>query len=148
MKAKERIRSRNLSDTDLLTVVEILDGWTGKLTWEALIEASAKRLKSRYTRQTLYQHERIRLAFGVAKLRLREATDDLDLASMSRIELEAFSARYSKLVNERDRLQKENESFLEQFVVWAYNAHTRGLDEAFLNRPLPGVDRGRTKSKK
>lgn len=45
-----------------------------------------------------------------------------------------------------DRLKAENENnaLLEQFARWAYNAHTRGLDEAFLNRALMPVDREKT----
>jgi len=33
-------------------------------------------------------------------------------------------------------------SLLKQFARWAYNVHTRGLDEAFRNRTLMPVDRG------
>lgn len=145
---KQRTRSKNLTDENIATIVEVLDGWVGKLTWEALIEAVSKRLNARYTRQALHQHERIRAAFVLSKARLLEAGAELDLGSLSKAELEAFSERHLRLVSERDRLEKENQLLLEQFVVWAYNAHTRGLDEAFLNRPIPEVNRARTKLKK
>jgi hypothetical protein len=41
-------------------------------------------------------------------------------------------------------LEEENRRLLEQFVIWAYNAHTRGLDKEFLSQSLPHVDRGQT----
>jgi hypothetical protein len=48
------------------------------------------------------------------------------------------------LTGENQRLKAENDRLLEQFVRWAYNASTRNLDEAFLSRPLPHVDREQT----
>ena len=41
-------------------------------------------------------------------------------------------------------MEAENQRLFEQFVVWAYNAHTRGLDKEFLSHPLPRVNRGQT----
>lgn len=144
---KARNRSRNLTDADIAIIVDVLDGWKGPLTWEALIESISSRLNTRYTRQALHQHERIRLAFLSTKVRIKEGGRELDLTNLSPAELRVFADRYSRLIVERDRLEKEYESLLEQFVVWAYNAHTRGLDEAFLNRPIPSVDRARTKTR-
>ena len=56
-------RSKNLGDAEIKQIVEILDGWTGKLTWELLIDAIELRMFNRYTRQSLFKHERIRHAF-------------------------------------------------------------------------------------
>jgi hypothetical protein len=52
--------------------------------------------------------------------------------------------RMARLEAENERLRTENDQLLEQFARWAYNAHTRGLDEKFLNRVLPSVNRGQT----
>lgn len=147
-KSTERIRSKNLTDTDIGSIVEILDGWTGRLTWSLLLEVIEKRLKASYTRQTLHQHERIRLAFGVAKKRFAGEGEGLDLCGLSPVEAKVFSDRYERLTAEVQRLRLENERWLEQFVVWAYNAHTRGLDEEFLNRPIPAVNRSQTRKTK
>lgn len=54
---------------------------------------------------------------------------------------EAMS-RIARLEAENQRLEAENQRLLEQFVVWGYNAHTRGLDKDFLSQPLPRVNRG------
>lgn len=146
-KAATRIRSRNLTDTRIASIVGILDGWSGRLTWALLLEAIEKRLKASYTRQTLHQHERIRLAFGLAKKRLLDGVEGVNLCGLSPVEARVFAERYELLLAKVERLQVENGRLLEQFVVWAYNAHTRGLDEAFLNRSIPEVNRGQTKRK-
>lgn len=149
-KDKTRVRSRNLTDADIASIVGVLDGWTETLSWEGLIEAISKRLGVRYTRQTLSKHVRIQNGFNLAKTRQSAARNEpgskgLNLAGLSDVEAKIISERYQRLSAEVDRLRLENEQLLEQFIVWAYNAHTRGLDEAFLSRPIPSVDRGQTK---
>jgi len=137
-----RRRAKNLDDEAIKRIAEILDGWNGDLSWQALIEQVQVRLRSRYTRQALHRHERIRLAFEATKKRLdspsKTPREPNDLVRVP-------AARISRLEAENDRLQQENDRLLEQFVRWAYNAHTRGLDEAFLSRPLPQVDRRPTR---
>ena len=53
--------------------------------------------------------------------------------------------RMARLEAENQRLEAENQRLLEQFVTWAYNAHTRGITKEFLNQPLPRVNRGQTR---
>lgn len=53
--------------------------------------------------------------------------------------------RIARLESENRRLESENNQLLEQFARWAYNAHPRGLDYDFLNRPLPLVNRGQSR---
>ena len=60
-------RSRNLTPDAIEQIVSILDGWSGKLTWDLLILSVARRLRGTYTRQTLHKHERIRRAFILRK---------------------------------------------------------------------------------
>ena len=59
-------------------------------------------------------------------------------------ELQKALERIAHLEAENTRLASENERLLEQYVRWAYNAHTRGLDKEFVTRPLPSVNRGQT----
>lgn len=135
-------RAKNLGDADIKRIAEILDGWTGKLTWDLLIEAIELRMHDRYTRQTLYKHERIHHAFELHKERLA-----LDLGEARRVvspELQVAIDRIARLEAQNKRLESENERLLEQFARWAYNAHTRGLDHDFLERALPSVNRGQT----
>lgn len=137
-------RARNLRDQDIAKVVEILDGWTGKLTWDLLIEAVEKRLFSRYTRQALHKHARIADAFALRKESLARA-GGAGRKTVASPELQLAIDQIDRLKAKCERLEAENNRLLEQFVRWAYNAHTRGLDEAFLNRPLPPVNRQQTR---
>lgn len=142
-----RQRAKNLTDADIEVIVGILDGWSDKLTWDGLIDAITSRLRAKYTRQALNQHERIKQTFQLAKERLSgvERPTGKGLSGLNAVETQAFMERFKKLEGENARLRLENERLLEQFVVWAYNAHTRGLDREFLSRPLPRVDRDQTK---
>lgn len=137
-----RVRAKNLGDKEIAAIVGVLDGWSGKLSWELLIEAIAARGLGCYTRQALHRHVRIHHAFNVrkeslAKAPAAESQANKDVAP----ELQAAQQRIERLEAENARLAAENHRLLEQFVCWAYNAHTRGLDKDFLSRPLPRVDR-------
>jgi hypothetical protein len=138
-----RVREKNLDDSVVATIVEVLDGWSGRLTWEALIQAVERRDGLRYTRQTLHRHERIRLAFAVRKKAL--AGEDEQPRQASSPELQVALDRIARLEAENQRLVAENNALLEQFARWAYNAHTRNLTEELLNNPLPDVDREQSK---
>lgn len=135
-------RGRNLRDDDIGIIVAVLDGWTGKLTWDLLIDAIERRLRCRYTRQALDKHERIKAAFALRKAAL--AQSDRAASRVESPELQACLDRIARIEAENARLRLENDRLLEQFVTWAYNAHTRGLDKEFLSRPLRPIDRDRS----
>lgn len=132
-------RSKNLGDIDIKTIVEILDGWGGRLTWELLIDAIALRFNCRYTRQALHKHERIRTAFAATKERASNEPEEPRRRGPK--ELQIALDRIARLEAENARLERENNALLEQFVRWAYNAHSRGLTQEFLNIPLAPVSR-------
>jgi hypothetical protein len=141
------VRARNLGDSDIAEVVAILDGWTGKLTWELLVVAIKKRLHQEYTRQALNNHARIADAFRQRKKtasKAQAAPNRRRTADASQ-ELDAALQRIQVIEAENLRLLSENARLLEQFVRWAHNAYTRGLDKDFLSRPLPSIDRAETK---
>nr|WP_269806379.1 hypothetical protein [Pseudomonas monteilii] len=118
-----------------------MDGWSGKLTWDLLILSVARRLRGTYTRQTLHKHERIRRAFILRKQTL---STTVGVKKASSPELQVANERIARLEAENQRLRMENDRLLEQFVRWAYNAYIRGLDEQFLSRPLPIINRQQT----
>lgn len=142
-KQQPKKRSKNLGDAEIKQIVEILDGWSDKLTWDLLINAIELRVFSRYTRQALYKHERIRNAFELKKSELSEGGKGVTRVASPQLQIALD--RIARLESENRRLESENNQLLEQFARWAYNAHTRGLDHEFLNRPLPSVNRGQTK---
>lgn len=139
-------RGKNLTDDAIELIVRLLDGWEGKLTWDALIDATVTRLHCRYTRQALHKHERIRTAYALRK----ESLGGQKQAAIRRGSGQSTDAmaRIARLEAENQRLEAENQRLLEQFVVWAYNAHTRGLDKEFLSQPLPRVNRDQTLTQK
>lgn len=137
-------RSKNLTDGDIEMIVRLLDGWSGSLTWNTLIDAVEKRLFNRYTRAALHRHTRIATAFTSRQKSLADAPGRTDTAGASP-ELQAAQQRIDRLEAENERLNRENNNLLEQFVRWTYNAGRRGLDGAFLSSPLPPVNRDRTK---
>ena len=132
-------RARNLDDAGIKDIVEILDGWSEKLTWDLFIEAINFRTHNKYTRQTLHKHERIKNAFELCKARL--ADGDVAIRNVRSPELQKALESIARLEAKNKRLESENNQLLEQFVRWAYNAYTRGLDSEFLNQPLPPVNR-------
>lgn len=132
-------RAKNLDDVGIKKIVEILDGWSEKLTWEMLIDAVELRLHNRYTRQTLHKHERIKNSFELRKAALAKGDEEVRIVRSP--ELQKCLERIARLEAESKRLESENKLLLEQFARWAYNAHTRGLDFIFLNRSLPPVKR-------
>lgn len=129
---------RRLRDKDIQNIVSILDGWSGPITWDRLIVSIETRLQMRLTRQALDRHKRISDAYKVTKRRLRNLKDSGEAISQ---EMRRMKERLSRLEAENKRLEKENNNLLDQFRRWAYNAHTKGLDEIFLNQPLPSVNR-------
>jgi hypothetical protein len=140
---KVRSRAPNLDDPAIERIVQILDGWSGKLSWELFIAAISARLHRTYARQTLNKHERIRAGFVARK---QELTGRERKSSDSKSpELQLASQRIERLEVEVARLTRENNALLEQFVRWAYNASTRQLDLDFLNQPLPIINRDKTR---
>ena len=135
MKIKKK-RSKNLGDQGIRSVVSILDGWSGPLTWNALIEAVQSRLRCRYTRQALHKHELIRIAFEV-----RKKANPQQAPTRGSVQLQKAMERMARLEAENQRLRAESDLLNEKFVVWAYNAYVHGLGEKELNRSLPEIDR-------
>lgn len=138
-------RARNLDDQAIERIVGMLDGWSGKLSWDLLIEAIEKRLDARYTRQTLDKHVRIKSAYQVTKTRLGKVPGSELHQKLSAVEVGALTERLKRLEAENARLKVENHSLLEQFVTWAYNAYLKGMTKENLSTPLPRVDRELTK---
>jgi hypothetical protein len=90
-----------------------------------------------YTRQALYKHESIRIAYEA----YRENGSDTEQGRPVPAELKASTERVKRLEMENAELRKREALLMEQFVRWAYNASTRGLTEDFLNQALPPTNR-------
>lgn len=135
-------RSENLTDELIEKIVKVLDGWSGKLTWNKLIDEIEFRTKNRYTRQTLAKHQRIKDAYNLTKDRVSDGVKELPNMSS---EVAALIQKVKRIEAENERLNFENERLLAQFARWAYNAHSKGVTKEMLDKPLTPVDRGKTK---
>lgn len=140
----KRKRGRNLSDCAIDDIVKIVDGMSGRITWELLLEEIERRLYVRYTRQALYRHDRIRNAVQATR---RGAATGKGRAGKSK-ELLVVLQRLDRIEAENVRLSDENQRLLEQFARWAYNAFTKGISQLELDRPLPSINRRATTSSK
>lgn len=139
-------RAKNLGDEDIQSIVSILDGWSGKLTWDLLINTVSKRLHQQYTRQALNNHTRIAEAFRLRKKSLQGESGARPKRKTgdSSQEFGAALQRIKVLEAENERLEAENNNLLAQFARWAHNGSTRNIDVNFLNQPLPTVSKDST----
>lgn len=142
-----RTRGRNIDVATEAAIIGILDGWSGKLTWDLLTEAVFAQVGHRYVRQALDANERISAAYKLHRNRLRGKSVEAQSPEMSP-EVRILHESIERLKAENARLASENAAYIETFTVWAYNASNRGLTEAYLNSPLPKIDKEQTREKK
>lgn len=129
--------AKHLTDRDIEKIIGILDGWQGKLTWDALCDAASSQVGKRPTRQSLNAQKRIKAAFADKKERLKRNVAEIRTPPS----LAIAGQRIKRLEEENARLKKENNRLLEQYVIWQYNAYRHGVTEDKLNSPLPIIDR-------
>ena len=135
--------AKHLSPKDLDMIVGLIDGWEGKLAWEALCDAIEPLMGSRPTRQTLNSHEKIKSAFTHQKARLKSGF----VSTKRPASLSIAEQRIRRLEAENHRLERENERLLERFMRWQYNAHKFNVSADKLDAPLPFVDRDSSEAK-
>lgn len=133
---------KHLTDRKIEAIVEVIDGWSGKLTWDRLLEAIQPRVGD-YSRQALNNHTRIKSAFDHRKKALRGGV--AKRFEDKPVELQKALQRIERLEAENQRISRENDQLLEQFVRWGYNAANKGMSEDQLNAALPEIDRERTR---
>jgi len=135
---ERRERSANLDDEKIERIVQILDGWTEKLTWDKLIDEIALHLKNRYTRQTLAKHTRIKSAYELIK---KNKFDIEKKKTYTPIEINVLIEELERVKAENKRLKKEKQDLLAQFARWTYNSYTKGVSKEELDKSLPIIDR-------
>lgn len=123
-------RAPNLNDQRILEIVKLLDTWTGKLTWQLLADAIERATGTRYTRQTLDRHVRIKEAY----LQVRERVSGMPAAPKKPEELSKAEVRrrlegYDRLKNEVARLKRENNNYAQQFARWVWNLRMMKISE-------------------
>jgi hypothetical protein len=139
-----KTRAPDLTSERIAVVLETLDAWKGKLTWDLLLDAVQSSTGIRYSRFTFAEYPEIANAFSFRKDSLR--------GTLPRQRGEPRDERVRVAVEQADRykakaerLEKENVLLLEQFVTWATNAERKGVTMDMLNAPLPKPPRDRSK---
>lgn len=143
----KKSRAPDLTEERIAVVLETLDSWKGKLTWELLLDAVNTSTGYRYSRFTFAEYPEIANAFSLKKDALRgilprergEPRDERVRAALAQAE------RYRA---KAERLGAENQLLSEQFVTWAINAERKGVTMDMLNASLPKPGRDRTKEGK
>lgn len=149
------------------TILAIIDGWTGKLTYELLSEKVQLELglKKAPSRHTYTKHAEIKHAFDLKKKELRTkksaAIDEakslfnssdklsqlLDSLDNDDATIAELIKRVEKLENENERLNSENARLanqnnilLERFARWQHNLNK--MDNVDLNKLSLSIDNG------
>ena len=143
----KKTRAPDLTDERIQVLLDTLDAWKGKLTWELLIGEVAQKTGITYSRFTFVEYPQIANAFSLKKDALRgkwERKPAVPRDERVRAALETAERNRAKA----ERLEQENQLLLEQFVTWAVNAERKGVTMAMLNAPLPKPERDRSKGVK
>lgn len=129
--------AKHLTDGDIKKIVEFLDEWdlTERLTWDKLCDGLTEAFGLNHTRQTLQKYQRIKDTYKSVKNHSSGKASRKKKALPSSLAVAA--TKIDKLERENQRLNKENDNLLEQFLVWQYNAHIHGMKLTQLNQPLP-----------
>ncbi len=129
--------AKHLNQKDVDLIKGILDGWQGKLSWNALVDEYMCRTGVLATRQKLSRSVQVANAFKDRKAQLSTGLPKVSTPQT----LKQAGQRIERLTSQVNRLTKENERMLDQFRIWQYNAYKHGLNDDQLNEPLPRIDR-------
>jgi hypothetical protein len=140
-------RAPDLTAERIAAIVETLDTWKGKLTWELLLDAVEASTGFRYSRFTFAEYPEIANAFSLRKDALR-GTLPRERGEPRDERVRAALAQADRYKAKAERLEAENQLLTEQFVTWAINAERRGVTMDMLNAPLPKPERDRSKGAK
>ncbi|MBV5322674.1 MAG: hypothetical protein JZU60_02430 [Ilumatobacteraceae bacterium] len=131
-------RARVINDDVIEVVLHILDGWKGKLTWDALIAAVKASISAEYTRQALSGHKRIADAFVLRKGGLAK---EVGKKPSGDARINGYLETISRLKAENQRLTSELNNYREMFIRWTFNAQKKNLTSELLNRPMVAPNR-------
>ena len=130
--------ARRLTDTDIALAVRLLDGWTGKLTWERYIALLTTELNgARYTKPGLRKQPRILNAWQMARTRLEGSLETAGEISNGDAAVVHLRQMVRHLRNEIATLKQENHDLLERFQRWSHNAAMdKGMTPEQLDRDI------------
>lgn len=149
------------------TILAIIDGWTGKLSYDLLLEKLRAELglKRKPSRFTLQKHDEIKHAFDLKKEALRDKKsaaiedakqlfessgklsdlipnlrdDDAMIAELIK-QVENLEKENERLSAENKRISSQNDILLERFARWQHNLQK--MDNVDLNKLMSTIDDG------
>jgi hypothetical protein len=129
---------RRLTDEDVSIAVRLLDGWTGKLSWDRFIAMLAAELGgARYTKPGLRKQARILNAWQMARQRLEGSLESAGDPRHGDAAVVQLRQTVGRLRNENARLEQENRDLLERFMRWSHNAAIdKGMTPEQLDREI------------
>ena len=127
-------RAPKLTEAKLQKAIRILNGWSGKLTWERFLIHLEAELNHRYSKVAMHDHSEIITAWEQAKKRCRGHSGDVGYGDIG---IQQVISKNSVLAAEALSLKARLQGYDEQFRRWAHNAASHGMSLEQLNRPLP-----------
>lgn len=143
-----------ITEENIKIILKLIDTWEGKLTWTLLCNKIASALGiDKIERQSLAAYETIQDSYSKRKEALRN--NKLEQPQVSDdVTVEYLKKQMASLEAENVRLKELNDRYKERFILWQYNAYTKGirvdrLDDVVdvLNKPLTELDRSGHKVK-
>ena len=137
-----------ITEENIQIILKLIDTWEGKLTWTLLCNKIASALGiDKIERQSLAAYEIIQDSYSKRKGVLRN--NKLEQPQVSDdVTVEYLKKQMASLEAENIRLKELNDRYKERFILWQYNAYTKGLrvdrlDDVVdvLNKPLAEVNR-------
>lgn len=116
-------------------ILKLLEQWQGPLKWEPFLDAVEQITGHRYSRQALWNHERIRLLFIARKNNLRQQAKNEKQQTGSFAVVAALEKR-DRLQREVDHLKAVISRYDEMWTRWAYNLRLKGITEEELRREV------------
>lgn len=149
------------------TILAIIDGWRGRLTYDLLSQRLQKELglKKTPSRHNYKNHDEVYLAFKLKQKELKgkreqavqeakslfDSSDKLSrlLANLDGDEatiaelikwVEKLEKENERLTSESQRLTTQNDILLERFARWQHNLQK--MDGVDMNKLVAGIDKG------
>mgnify|MGYP000618460835 CR=1 FL=1 len=136
---------QRLTQENKSAIIEMIIGFHGKISWQLIIDEIFVRLGIKVSRQALDRHSEIKRAYEVRKKSIQGELSNKPQVRTGAVALVKSLEKIQRLESKNEILIAENKALKEQFIVWAYNAYIKGLDEEKLNQPLPPINRDRSR---
>src|SRR5690606_31485130 len=98
-----------------------------------VVVACENELGIRTTRQALNRREKIKMALKVRKAELKAPSQ----ASRRFTDIDQANDRIARLTHRVSELERSQQTLIEQFARWAFNAKAHGVTKNMLDQPIP-----------